>query len=54
MLKYAFKATDGMTPSLPSGLNYTLGKALARHEKMWEYHAAMMSLPFQYAFAHPR
>lgn len=54
MLKDAFKVTDKMTSSLPSGLHYTLWKAVAEKDKMSEYYAPMMLLPFQYAFVHPR
>ena len=43
-----------MTSSSPSGLHYILWKAAAEQEKTCVYYAAMMSLPFQYAFANSR
>ena len=54
MFKDAFKSTDEKTTSSPSGLHYTLWKAVAEQNKMCIYYAAMMSLPFQYAFANSR
>ena len=54
MFSSAFKTTDEMTSSLPSHLHYTLWKAVAEQKTMSKCYSVMMSLPFQYAFAHPR
>ncbi|KAL7549685.1 hypothetical protein ACHAWF_012948 [Thalassiosira exigua] len=50
----AFKVVDEMTSSSPSGLHYTLWKAIAEDEKFCKYMAVMMSLPFQYGFTNKR
>ena len=50
----AFKSVREKTKSSFSSLHYTLWKAVAEDEEMSEYYAIMMSLPFQYGFAHPR
>ena len=50
MIKDASKSTDEMTTSSPSGLYYTLWKAVAEQKDMCVYYAAMMPPPFQYAF----
>ena len=50
----AFKAVDEMTSSSPSGLHYTLWKALAENNELCKMCAAMMTLPFRYGFTHNR
>ncbi|KAL7531049.1 hypothetical protein ACHAWF_003610 [Thalassiosira exigua] len=50
----AFKDVDEMTSSSPSGLHYTLWKAIAEKEYFCEYMAIMMSLPFMYGFSNKR
>ena len=50
----AFKSVREKTMSSFSTLHYTLWKAVAEDKEMSEYYAIMMSLPFQYGFAHPR
>ena len=40
-----------MTSSSPSGLHYTLWKAIAEIDEFCKYFAIMMSLPFQYGFS---
>ena len=50
----AFKAVDEMTSSSPSGLHYTLWKAIAEKEYFCDYMAIMMSLPFMYGFSNKR
>lgn len=50
----AFKNTDEMTSSSPSGLHYTLWKAIAEKSEFCEYFSVMMSLPFQYGFSNKR
>ena len=50
----AFEAVDEMTSSSPSGLHYTLWKALAENNDLCEMSAAMMTLPFKYGFTHER
>ena len=54
MFKDAFESTDEMTISSPSSLYYTLWKEVAEQNDMCVYYAAMMSPPFQYAFANSR
>ena len=50
----AFKVVDEMTSSSPSGLHYTLWKAIAEKTDFSEYFSLMMSLPFMYGFSHKR
>ena len=50
----AFKVVNEMTSSSPSGLHYTLWKAIAEKEEFCEYYSTMMSLPFEYGFANRR
>ena len=50
----AFKVTKEMTSSSPSGLHYTLWKAIVEKKEFWEYMAVMMSLPFIYGFSNKR
>ena len=55
MFRDAYKTvTEKTSSSLTSKLHYTLWKAVAEDEDMCAYYAVMMSLPFQYGFAHPR
>ena len=46
----AFKVQDEMTSSSPSGLHYTLWKAIAEKEEMCAYMSIIISLPFMYGF----
>ena len=50
----SFKITGEMTSLSPSGLHYTLWKAIAEKEQFCEYLAVMMSLPFMYGFTNKR
>ncbi len=50
----AFKEVDEMTSSSPSGLHYTLWKAIAEKEDFTKYLSVMMSLPFMYGFTNKR
>ena len=49
-----FEIVDEMTSLSPSGLHYTLWKALAENSDLCEMSAAMMTLPFKYGFIHER
>ena len=52
--KSAFKAVSEKTSSSPSGLHYTLWKAIATDNELSEYFAIMLSLPFMYGFSPKR
>ena len=49
-----FKTFDAMTSLCPSGLHYTLWKALAENNDLCKMCAAMITLPFNYGFTHVR
>eukprot|EP01082_Thalassiosira_pseudonana_P016004 g13600.t1 g13600 contig9:10029-12311(+) len=50
----AFKAVDERTSSSPSGLHYTLWKAIAGEDDLCAYFSVMMSLPFTFGFVNER
>ena len=47
----AFKIANEKTPSLPSGMHYTMCKAMAARNFCAEFLCIMISLPFVYGFA---
>eukprot|EP01082_Thalassiosira_pseudonana_P014896 g13554.t1 g13554 contig8:946492-947667(+) len=50
----AFKAADEKTSSSPSGLHYTLWKAIAEKDDLCAYFSTMLNLPFMYGFVNDR
>jgi ribonuclease HI len=50
----SFKKSTEKTSSSPSGIHYTLWKAMAADDEMAEWMAVMISLPFVYGFANNR
>ena len=50
----AFEVINEMTSLSPSGLHYTLWKALAENNELCKMCAAMMTLPFRHGFTHDR
>ena len=46
----AFKVANEKTSSSPSGLHYTLWKAIAEKDDLCAYFSTMLSLPFMYGF----
>ena len=52
--QFAFKQITEKTSSSPSGLHYTIWKALAANDWCAEFLCIMISLPFMYGFANKR
>ena len=48
------KLQDETTTSSPSGIHYTLWKALAEDDDLAELHALWLSIPFMYGFTSER
>ena len=49
-----FKAVRERTSSSPSGLHYTIWKAIAQEDDLASWLSIMMSLPFMYGFVNTR
>ena len=52
--QYAFKIAKEKTPSPPSGMHYTMWKAMAESDYCAEFLCIMISLPFVYGFTNDR
>ena len=52
--QYAFKIAKEKTSSSPSGMHYTMWKAMAESDYCAEFLCIMISLPFVYGFTNDR